>query len=115
MGDSSFTGKSMTYGKGKGEWSKDRSLEDMKKEYGDQTEAIRWRNRRPICPYGCGEEGQLLEIMMQDEKTIGIYTHSTSVKPFTSDLQMAPKPTGRKLAIGPDGEYTMVEDTGGQS
>lgn len=72
--------------------------------------STKWRNRRPICPYGCGEEGSLLEIIMKDGKALGIYTHSESVKPFTAELQMSPKPTGRKIQIGADGEAQIVPD-----
>lgn len=107
--DNSFIGKTMRYK------DKDQTLDDMKKTYGEVgVEATKWRNRRPICPYGCGEEGNLLEIIMQGDKAVGIYTHSGSVKPFTAELQMAPKPTGRKIVIGSDGEprLTTIEGEG---
>lgn len=85
------------------------TVEEIKKNGGGR-HAFQWRNRRPICPYGCDEEGSLMEIIMKDGKAIGIYTHSESVKPFTADLQMSPKPTSRKIQIGPDGEPQIVED-----
>lgn len=100
----SFAGKKMSY-------KTDMTLEEVTKQYGaGDTQAIGWRNRRPICPYGCGEEGNLLEVVMEGDKAVGIYTHRGSIKPFTADLQMSPKPTGKKLQLGPDGEYHMVED-----
>lgn len=85
------------------------TLEDVKKGKGEH--ATEWRNRRPICPYGCGQEGNLLEVIMRDGKAIGIYTHKHAINPFTADLQMSPKPTGRKIVIGPDGEPTYSEGT----
>lgn len=77
---------------------------------GKPDHATQWHNRRPICPYGCDEEGQLKEIIMKDGKALGIYQDSEGLV-FTADLQMAPKPTGRKLTVGPDGQYQMVEET----
>lgn len=68
--------------------------------------AAEWQNRRPICPYGCGEEGGLLEVVMKDGKALGIYQDSQKLI-FTADLQMAPKPTGHKIMIGADGELKL--------
>lgn len=71
--------------------------------------ATAWKNRRPICPYGCGQEGELVEIVLKDNKALGIYRDSEQLM-FTADLQMSPKPTGRRIVIGPDGEPTMAEE-----
>lgn len=106
---SGFTGAKIHFGQSA-------ELLDVKKtvirQYDDAPATARqWVNRRPICPYGCGEEGTLLEIVMKDGKAVGIYTHSESVKPFVAELQMAPKPTGRKIVLGPDGNYTLQEET----
>ena len=101
------------FNKGKMRYTKiDEIPEEIIERYkngGSMDTAERWRNRRPICPYGCYEEGELLEVIMKDGKAMGIYTHSGSVKPFTAELQMAPKPTGRKLVRGLDGELHYVE------
>lgn len=108
----SFVGKPMSFGD-------EGSLEDTARKKYSQTgidvlsarqHSTEWRNRRPICPYGCGEEGNLLEVMVKDGKALGIYTHSAEIKPFTAELQMSPKPTGRKIEIGADGEPHIVED-----
>lgn len=88
----------------------DATLEGIKAGTQDARHAAEWRNMRPICPYGCGEEGSLLEVIVKDGKALGIYTHSADVKLFTADLQMSPKPTGRKIVIGADGEPHLVEE-----
>lgn len=87
----------------------DEDLIKLKQQYG-RAHSTQWVNMRPICPYGCGEEGQLLEVIVKDGKALGIYSHSQSVKPFTADLQMAPKPTTRRIKIGPDGEPMVVQE-----
>lgn len=96
-------------------------FKDAHMHYGDRTTDLakikreikkhssRWQNRRPICPYGCGEEGQLLEIVMKDGKALGIYEDSCKCK-FTADLAMAPKPTGRKIQLNASGEAEIVPD-----
>jgi hypothetical protein len=62
----------------------------------------------PICPYGCGEEGQLLEVVMgEDGGGIGIFTDSDGCR-FTADVEVGEPPTKKKLVIGPDGEYHEV-------
>lgn len=86
------------------------TLEEVRK--GKGSHATKWKNKRPICPYGCGQEGNMLEVIMRDGKAIGIYTHKHAINPFTADLQMSPKPTGRKIVIGPDGEPMYGEDNG---
>jgi hypothetical protein len=101
-GKGEFTGKKFTFA------APGKTLEELKAAYMDNNEepegAIEWRNRRPICPYGCGEEGTLMEVVVKDGKAIGFYTHSQSVKPFTAELEMLPSPTSRKLVLGLDGE-----------
>lgn len=104
--DSSFVGKKLKYT----ELSLEDTVRAVKKDHGSYSHTTTWRNRRPICPYGCDEEGNLMEIIMKDGKALGLYTHSGSVKPFTADLQMSPKPTGRKLQMNADGEYELVPD-----
>ena len=98
----SFIGKGMRY-------SQDKSLDEVKQRHASGYKVTQWANRRPICPYGCGQEGTLIEVVVQNKKALGIYTHSESYKPFTADLEMAPKPTGQKIVIGADGEAHMVE------
>lgn len=78
--------------------------------YGDEQKVAKeWHNRRPICPYGCDEEGELVEIVMKEGRAIGYYKDSEQLV-FTAELQMAPKPTSQKLVLGPDGEYQMVSE-----
>ncbi len=104
MGD--FKGSNMHFG----EVDRKETAKKLRAKHGIVEHAQYWQNRRPICPYGCGEEGTLLEIIVKDGKALGIYTHSESVKPFTADLQVSPKPTGGKIVIGADGEPKLVED-----
>lgn len=96
-----FTGGHLHYG------GFTQKLEDVRRGIGSHS--TKWRNRRPICPYGCGEEGQLLEIIMKEGKALGIYEDSCKCK-FTADLQMAPKPTGHKLQKNASGEMEIVPD-----
>lgn len=63
--------------------------------------------RRPICPYGCGEEGVLHEIIQTEEGAVGVY-HDSEGLVFTSSLATKPKPNSRKLVVGPDGELTIA-------
>lgn len=107
----------------KGAWTsgklrldKHMTLEEVRQELknkqggGSVGHADKWHNRRPICPYGCGEEGTLLEVITKfDGVAVGVYTHSDSVKPFTADLVMKPNPKERKLVLGMDGQYSEVE------
>jgi hypothetical protein len=67
--------------------------------------ASKWHNRRPICPYGCGEEGELVEIIVKpgDITATGVYRDSEQLV-FTAPMKMMPKPATRKLVRGPDGE-----------
>lgn len=105
---STFVGKRLHYGDLKEQYVKSQLYGHLDLRYTESS--TQWVNRRPICPYGCGEEGNLLEVVMKDGKALGIYTHSGNIKPFTAELQIAPKPTGRKIAIGPDGEPHMVDE-----
>jgi hypothetical protein len=83
-------------------------------EYGFETDAPavaeQWINRRPICPYGCGQEGQLKEIVMRDGKAVGVYRDSEGLI-FIAPMKMRPNPAQKKLVVGPDGEVNMVELT----
>lgn len=64
----------------------------------------------PICPYGCGREGTLLELIMgTDGRALGIFNDHPCTCVFVADLQMGEPPKPRKLEIGPDGEYHEVE------
>lgn len=57
----------------------------------------------PICPYGCGEPGQLKEIVMVDTQAIGIFADSDGCV-FRANIEIGEPPTKRKLVIGPDGQ-----------
>lgn len=77
---------------------------------GKGKEATEWANRRPICPYGCGEEGELVEIVVEPGKgAIGYYKDSEQLV-FTAPMKMQPKPSTKKLHIGPDGEPQLTEE-----
>lgn len=68
------------------------------------------RIRLPICPYGCGEEGQLKEIVMgEGGQAVGIYADSDGCV-FRADIQLGEPPTKRKLVLGPDGELKEEEN-----
>lgn len=87
-------------------------LIDLKTYNGEKTRAsTSWGGggdiRFPICPYGCGEEGQLVEIIQTKDGTTGLYKDSEGLI-FTSPLAAKPKPNERKLVIGPDGEMTLA-------
>ncbi len=108
--ETSFVGADIHYGdidKAKQEFKHDSEYSNLVGRKVQHAKA--WQNRRPICPYGCGEEGELKEIVMKDGKAIGLYRDSEGLV-FTADLQMSPKPTGRKIQIGPDGEPKIVPD-----
>ncbi len=61
--------------------------------------------RLPICPYGCGREGTLLEIVMgEGGQAIGIFNDRPCTCVFRADIELGEPPTKRKLVIGPDGE-----------
>jgi hypothetical protein len=66
------------------------------------------RQRLPICPYGCGEEGQLKEVIMQDGKAIGIFNDSDGCV-FQAFIEIGEPPTKKKLIIGPDGQLKETE------
>jgi hypothetical protein len=70
--------------------------------------ATQWKNRRPICPYGCDEEGQLVEIVVRPEGAVGLYKDSEQLV-FTAPMKMQPKPNEKKIVIGPDGEPHLEE------
>lgn len=64
----------------------------------------------PICPYGCGREGTLLELIYgTDGRAMGIFNDHPCTCVFVADLQMGEPPKPRKMEIGPDGEYHEVE------
>jgi hypothetical protein len=68
-------------------------------------------NALPICPYGCGEEGQLKEIVMGDDgQAVGIFCDSDGCV-FRADIEIGEPPSKRKLVIGPDGE---LKEEGGE-
>lgn len=106
---STFTGVDTHYG-GSTDHKDYQTYKDGHGQDREYQHATQWYNMRPICPYGCGEEGELVEIVLKDGKALGIYRDSEQLK-FTADLQMAPKPTGRKIKIGPDGEPHYEEET----
>lgn len=59
----------------------------------------------PICPYGCGRQGTLLEIVMKEDGTaLGIFNDFPCSCIFYADVSVGEPPTKRKLVIGPDGE-----------
>lgn len=71
--------------------------------------ATKWKNRHPICPYGCDEEGQLLESFMTDDgRLIGIYTDSDGCR-FQAEMQALPNPNKRKRILTKDGEIKEVQ------
>lgn len=76
--------------------------------------ASQWTNRRPICPYGCGQEGVLVEIIVEpgESKATGYYKDSEQLL-FTAPMELRPKPSTRKIVRGPDGELheTTEEST----
>lgn len=57
----------------------------------------------PICPYGCGEPGQLREIVMEEGNAIGVFADSDGCL-FRANIEIGEPPTKRKLVIGPDGQ-----------
>lgn len=97
-----FTGGKLSIGKG-------RHTESMVGHYnGKELVATQWRNRRPICPYGCDQEGTLVEIIVDKDtgRATGVYKDSEQLI-FTAELQMAPKPSSRKLVLGADGQMHL--------
>lgn len=82
-------------------------------------EGVRWEKIRsskgemvggklPICPYGCGRQGTLLEIVMtEDGRAIGIFNDHPCTCVFCADVEIGEPPTKRKMVIGPDGEYHL--------
>ncbi len=66
----------------------------------------------PICPYGCGREGTLLEVtMLADGRAMGIFNDYPCSCIFIADIQLPEPPRQRKqkLVLGADGEYHMEE------
>jgi len=64
----------------------------------------------PICPYGCGREGTLLEIVRQDDgRYTGIFNDHPCSCVFIADIEIGEPPTKRRQVIGPDGEMHIVE------
>jgi hypothetical protein len=94
-----------------------RDMEEIKEELA--TQGIKWgrdkvnrklhpeiTGRLPICPYGCGREGTLLEIVMTEGgQAIGIFNDHPCGCVFYADIEIGEPPTKRKLVIGSDGEY----------
>lgn len=71
--------------------------------------ATSWRGRLPICPYGCGREGTLLETVMgSDGRATGIFNDHPCGCIFVADIEVGEPPAKSKLVIGPDGEYKEV-------
>jgi hypothetical protein len=110
----SFTGNKIHYGDGKKLKRLPYSDDPQHAiEYADRKPEVasQWFNRRPLCPYGCGEEGQLKEIIVTPGKgAVGIYRDSVGLI-FTAPMKMRPKPSTKSIAIGPDGEPMMVDAT----
>ena len=83
---------------------------DMAKQWGTGTNRKlhkEYSGRLPICPYGCGREGTLLEIVMStDGKATGIFSDYPCTCIFRAEIEVGDPPTKRKLVIGPDGELT---------
>ncbi len=71
--------------------------------------ADEWQNLRPVCPYGCDQEGTLTEIIVTPGKgATGLYKDSVGLV-FTAPMKMRPKPSSKKIVIGPDGEPQLTE------
>jgi hypothetical protein len=66
----------------------------------------------PICPYGCGREGTLLEVvMMTDGKAMGIFNDYPCSCIFVAEIQLPPNPNERKQKIAiVNGEPQVVDD-----
>lgn len=91
----------------------DQILTDLRKEARDDDRTVRhahtWANRRPICPYGCEQEGELVEVIVKDGRALGIYKDSEQLI-FTADLEMLPNPKKRVIKIGANGEPYEAEE-----
>lgn len=77
-----------------------------------ELDAIHGKDRPmlPICPYGCGRAGTLLEIVMgTDGRAMGIFNDHPCSCVFVADIQLGEPPTKKKMVIGADGEYHEVE------
>lgn len=84
-------------------WGRGSNYKDLVKLHGKDYPNL------PICPYGCGRAGTLLEIVMgTDGRAVGIFNDHPCSCVFIADLQMGEPPTKKKLEIGPDGEYHEV-------
>lgn len=65
--------------------------------------------RLPICPYGCGREGTLLEVIMTDDgRAIGIFNDHPCSCIFTADIEVGEPPTKKKYVIDADGDLQEV-------
>jgi hypothetical protein len=86
-------------------WSKQGHL------YGDPLSRKRAiKGGLPICPYGCGREGTLLEIVRQDDgRYIGIFNDDPCSCIFIADIQVGEPPNKQRYEIGPDGEMQLVD------
>jgi hypothetical protein len=69
-----------------------------------------YTGRLPICPYGCGREGTLLEVVMStDGKATGIFSDHPCTCIFRADIEIGEPPTKRKLVVDASGE--LVDST----
>jgi hypothetical protein len=96
-------------------WSESRP-EDLEEHENEQREQDRkfgkQRTPLPICPYGCGREGTLLEVVIREGgQAIGIFNDHPCSCIFIADIQLPEPPRQRKqkLVLGADGEYHMEE------
>lgn len=115
---------------GDGVWklSKEESLKVAKREIARNRRAQYWsrsgqsgtddmtgqklKGGLPICPYGCGREGTLLEIVKQtDGRYLGIFNDHPCSCIFVADIEVGEPPTMHKYEIGADGEMHLVEGT----
>jgi hypothetical protein len=91
--------------------------DDMSREWGEGGNNHRGEikkghkpGRLPICPYGCGREGTLLEIVMTDDgRAIGIFNDHPCSCVFTADIEVGEPPTKKKYKVDVDGELREVE------
>jgi hypothetical protein len=92
-------------------WGRDMSYGSNRKEL----DAIFGKQRPllPICPYGCGREGTLLEVvMLEGGRAMGIFNDYPCSCIFVADIQLPEPPRQRKqkIVIGADGEAHMVSE-----
>lgn len=84
-------------------WGRGINWREMRKIHGDNVPTL------PICPYGCGRAGTLLEIVMgPDNRALGIFNDHPCYCIFVAEMQLGEPPAKKKLVIGADGEYHEV-------